>query len=71
MRLMIWQIIANIGWLNATTLRKTLKKAIIEFEKVFTYAGTDKDDDAQLKNWVILPEYWEHRKSKRRISKAN
>ena len=29
--------------------KKDFKKAIIEFEKVFTYAGTDKDDDAQLK----------------------
>jgi len=29
--------------------QKDFKRAIIEFEKVFTYAGTDKDDDAQLK----------------------
>jgi len=29
--------------------QKEFKRAIIEFEKVFTYAGTDKDDDAQLK----------------------
>tara|TARA_A100001037_G_C15149499_1_gene638297 strand:+ start:3114 stop:3932 length:819 start_codon:yes stop_codon:yes gene_type:complete len=29
--------------------RKDFKMAIAEFEKVFTYAGTDKDDDAQLK----------------------
>lgn len=29
--------------------KKDFKRAIIEFEKVFTYAGTDKDDDAQLK----------------------
>ena len=29
--------------------QKDFKTAIIEFEKVFTYAGTDKDDDAQLK----------------------
>ena len=26
-----------------------IKKAIAEYEKVFTYAGTDQDDDAQLK----------------------
>ena len=29
--------------------QKDFKRAIAEFEKVFTYAGTDKDDDAQLK----------------------
>ncbi len=29
--------------------QKNYKRAIIEFEKVFTFAGTDKDDDAQLK----------------------
>ena len=29
--------------------RKDFKRSIAEFEKVFTYAGTDKDDDAQLK----------------------
>lgn len=29
--------------------QKEFKRAIAEFEKVFTYAGTDKDDDAQLK----------------------
>ena len=29
--------------------QKDFKRAIVEFEKVFTYAGTDKDDDAQLK----------------------
>ena len=29
--------------------QKDFKRAIGEFEKVFTYAGTDKDDDAQLK----------------------
>ena len=29
--------------------QKKFKRAIAEFEKVFTYAGTDKDDDAQLK----------------------
>ncbi len=29
--------------------QKNFKRAIVEFEKVFTYAGTDKDDDAQLK----------------------
>ncbi len=29
--------------------QKNFKRAIIEFEKVFTYAGTDKNDDAQLK----------------------
>ena len=28
---------------------KNYKRAIIEFEKVFTFPGTDKDDDAQLK----------------------
>jgi len=28
---------------------KNYKRAVIEFEKVFTFAGTDKDDDAQLK----------------------
>ena len=29
--------------------QKEFKRAIAEFEKVFTYSGTDKDDDAQLK----------------------
>jgi TolA-binding protein len=29
--------------------QKNYKRAIIEFEKVFTFSGTDKDDDAQLK----------------------
>tara|TARA_B100000242_G_scaffold285903_1_gene250865 strand:+ start:1618 stop:2439 length:822 start_codon:yes stop_codon:yes gene_type:complete len=29
--------------------QKDFKRSIAEFEKVFTYAGTDKDDDAQLK----------------------
>ena len=29
--------------------QKDFKRAIAEFEKVFTYSGTDKDDDAQLK----------------------
>lgn len=29
--------------------QKNYKRAIIEFEKVFTFPGTDKDDDAQLK----------------------
>ena len=29
--------------------QKDFKRAIVEFGKVFTYAGTDKDDDAQLK----------------------
>tara|TARA_Y100001968_G_scaffold202605_1_gene186048 strand:- start:443 stop:1366 length:924 start_codon:yes stop_codon:yes gene_type:complete len=29
--------------------KKEFKRAIAEFEKVFTYPGTDKDDDAQLK----------------------
>ena len=29
--------------------QKNFKRAIAEFEKVFTYAGTDKADDAQLK----------------------
>ena len=29
--------------------QKAFKRAIAEFEKVFTYSGTDKDDDAQLK----------------------
>ena len=29
--------------------QKDFKRAIAEFEKVFTYPGTDKDDDAQLK----------------------
>ena len=29
--------------------QKDYKKAIFEFEKVFTYAGTDKEDDAMLK----------------------
>ena len=29
--------------------KKDFKRAIVEFEKVFTYPGTDKDDDAQLK----------------------
>ena len=28
---------------------KNYKRAIIEFEKVFMFPGTDKDDDAQLK----------------------
>ena len=28
---------------------KNYKRAVIEFEKVFTFPGTDKDDDAQLK----------------------
>ncbi|MEA1882235.1 MAG: tetratricopeptide repeat protein [Candidatus Marinimicrobia bacterium] len=28
---------------------KNYKRAIIEFERVFTFPGTDKDDDAQLK----------------------
>jgi len=28
---------------------KNYKRAIIEFEKVFSFSGTDKDDDAQLK----------------------
>ncbi len=29
--------------------QKNYKRSIIEFEKVFTFPGTDKDDDAQLK----------------------
>jgi len=29
--------------------QKNYKRAVIEFEKVFTFPGTDKDDDAQLK----------------------
>lgn len=29
--------------------QKNYKRAIVEFEKVFTFSGTDKDDDAQLK----------------------
>jgi len=29
--------------------QKNFKRAIVEFAKVFTYAGTDKNDDAQLK----------------------
>lgn len=29
--------------------QRNFKKAIIEFEKVFTFSGTDKDDDSQLK----------------------
>ena len=29
--------------------RKTFKRAIAEFSRVFTFAGTDKNDDAQLK----------------------
>ena len=29
--------------------QKNYKRAIVEFAKVFTYAGTDKNDDAQLK----------------------
>ena len=28
---------------------KNYKRAVIEFEKVFSFSGTDKDDDAQLK----------------------
>ena len=28
---------------------KNYKRAVIEFEKVFTFPSTDKDDDAQLK----------------------
>ncbi|MFH1851727.1 MAG: tetratricopeptide repeat protein [Candidatus Neomarinimicrobiota bacterium] len=28
---------------------KNFKRAVIEFEKVFSFTGTDKDDDAQLK----------------------
>ena len=28
---------------------KNYKRAVLEFEKVFTFPGTDKDDDAQLK----------------------
>ena len=28
---------------------KNYKRAILEFEKVFTFPGTDKDDDSQLK----------------------
>jgi len=29
--------------------QKNFKRSILEFEKVFTFPGTDKDDDAQLK----------------------
>ncbi len=29
--------------------QKNYKRSVIEFEKVFTFPGTDKDDDAQLK----------------------
>lgn len=29
--------------------QKNYKRSIVEFEKVFTFPGTDKDDDAQLK----------------------
>ena len=29
--------------------KKDFKRAIVEFQKVFSYAGTDKNDDAQLK----------------------
>ena len=29
--------------------RKNYKRAVMEFEKVFSFSGTDKDDDAQLK----------------------
>ena len=29
--------------------QKDFKRAIVEFQKVFSYAGTDKNDDAQLK----------------------
>lgn len=29
--------------------KKNYKRAVLELEKVFTYPGTDKDDDAQLK----------------------
>ena len=28
---------------------KNYKRAVMEFEKVFSFSGTDKDDDAQLK----------------------
>jgi TolA-binding protein len=29
--------------------KKNYKQAVIEFEKVFSFPGTDKDDDSQLK----------------------
>ena len=51
--------------------QKILKRAIIEFEKVFTYAGTDKDDDAQLKIGLSYQSIGNVNKAERRVSEIS